>query len=77
MRIKYFSTVSETLSSVKQEGNRAAFIINPTSLDEILKVTEAGLVMPRKATYFYPKVSSGLLINLINPMESVVDISGD
>ncbi|MDR3135818.1 MAG: DUF1015 domain-containing protein [Deltaproteobacteria bacterium] len=69
--ISYFSSIDETVKAVNQEGNRAAFILNPTSLEEIIKVAEAGMTMPRKATYFYPKVSSGVVLNLVNPMESV------
>ncbi|MDR1165476.1 MAG: DUF1015 domain-containing protein [Deltaproteobacteria bacterium] len=66
------SYVSEARGAARQvaDGERAAFILNPTSLAEILKVTEAGYVMPRKATYFYPKVSNGLVINLLDPLET-------
>jgi uncharacterized protein (DUF1015 family) len=69
--INYVSSVNEAIASVKTNESRAAFILNATSVDEILKVTEEGLVMPRKATYFYPKVSTGLVINLIDPQEPV------
>jgi uncharacterized protein (DUF1015 family) len=27
--------------------------------------------MPRKSTYFYPKVMTGLIMNLINPEEEI------
>ncbi|MDR1035918.1 MAG: DUF1015 domain-containing protein [Deltaproteobacteria bacterium] len=69
-RISYISDASSAFRLV-EGGERAAFILNPTSLAEILKVTESGYVMPRKATYFYPKVTNGLVINLIDPEESV------
>lgn len=69
--ISYVSEAEKAIQLVDQEGKRAAFILNPTSLAEILKVTESGYVMPRKATYFYPKVETGLVVNLIDPMEKV------
>jgi uncharacterized protein (DUF1015 family) len=69
-RISYISDANEAFRLV-ESGERAAFILNPTSLAEILKVTESGYVMPRKATYFYPKVSNGLVINLVDPSERV------
>ncbi|MDR0620795.1 MAG: DUF1015 domain-containing protein [Deltaproteobacteria bacterium] len=72
--ISYFSSIQETVEAVNKNGNRAAFILNPTSLEEIIKVAEDGMTMPRKATYFYPKVSSGVVFNLVNPMESVPDL---
>ncbi|MDR2339126.1 MAG: DUF1015 domain-containing protein [Deltaproteobacteria bacterium] len=68
--ISYVSQVGEALNLV-DGGDRAAFILNPTSLADILKVTEAGFVMPRKATYFYPKVMNGLVTNIVDPMETV------
>jgi uncharacterized protein (DUF1015 family) len=71
--ISYFSSIAETVAAVNQNGNRAAFILNATSLEEIIKVAEDGMTMPRKATYFYPKVSSGVVFNLVDPMESLVD----
>jgi uncharacterized protein (DUF1015 family) len=69
-RISYISDASSAFRLV-ESGERAAFIMNPTSLAEILKVTESGYVMPRKATYFYPKVTTGLVVNLIDPEETV------
>jgi uncharacterized protein (DUF1015 family) len=74
--VSYFSSVAEAVGAVDEGGLRAAFIVNPTSLGEILKVTEGGMVMPRKATYFYPKVSNGVVFNLVDPMESIPDVLG-
>ncbi|MDR1658685.1 MAG: DUF1015 domain-containing protein [Deltaproteobacteria bacterium] len=72
--ISYVYSIEQAIEAVNERNHRAAFIINATSLDEILKVTETGRVMPRKATYFYPKVSNGLVFNLIDPMESIVEL---
>jgi hypothetical protein len=41
----------------------AAFILNPTNVAQVCKIARQGLVMPRKATYFYPKVTTGLVFN--------------
>ena len=40
-----------------------AFILNPPSLRQVCDVADRGLVMPRKATYFFPKVITGLVMN--------------
>jgi uncharacterized protein (DUF1015 family) len=72
--ISYVYSIEQATEAVNLRDHRAAFIINPTSLDEILKITEGGRLMPRKSTYFYPKVSSGLVFNLVDPMESLVDL---
>ena len=39
------------------------FILNPLTIDKIRKVSENGLVMPQKSTFFYPKLTTGLIIN--------------
>ncbi|MBN1574861.1 MAG: DUF1015 domain-containing protein [Deltaproteobacteria bacterium] len=44
------------------DGRRAAFLINPTDMEDVKTVSLAGERMPQKSTYFYPKVSSGLLL---------------
>ncbi|MDR1607838.1 MAG: DUF1015 domain-containing protein [Deltaproteobacteria bacterium] len=69
--IHYISSTTEAVRLITADQARAAFIINPTSLDEILRVTEDGLLMPRKATYFYPKVSNGLVVNPLDPAEII------
>lgn len=44
-----------------------AFALAPVELDEILDRADEGRVMPPKATYFHPKVRSGLLVRLHVP----------
>jgi uncharacterized protein (DUF1015 family) len=39
----------------------AAVMLNATSVEQVVAVADAGLVMPYKATYFTPKVPSGLV----------------
>ena len=46
----------------KQEG-LAAFILRPTTVEEIKDVALCGEKMPPKSTYFYPKLLSGLLMH--------------
>ncbi|MBI4502483.1 MAG: DUF1015 domain-containing protein [Gemmatimonadetes bacterium] len=44
-------------------GNAAAgVLLNPTKVSDVLKVADAGEVMPPKSTYFIPKVPSGLVL---------------
>jgi uncharacterized protein (DUF1015 family) len=37
----------------------------------VKEVAGNGLVMPRKSTYFYPKVVTGLVLNKIDPHEVI------
>ncbi|MHB9073624.1 MAG: DUF1015 domain-containing protein [Desulfobaccales bacterium] len=69
---KYTSKISEAVAAVTKGEARLAFLLNPTRIEQVQGVASAGLVMPRKSTYFYPKVMSGLILNPINPQEEIV-----
>ncbi len=50
---------------VKQGGASAAFTFYPVSVEELMKISDAGEIMPPKSTWFEPKLRDGLLIYLI------------
>lgn len=43
-----------------------AFAMYPTSLDQLLGVSDAGLIMPPKTTWFEPKLRSGLFVHTLD-----------
>ena len=54
------------LERLVNEGNAAvAFSLFPTSIEDLLKVSDAGEIMPPKSTWFEPKLRDGLLIHTI------------
>jgi uncharacterized protein (DUF1015 family) len=61
--IAYSSIETEAIDAVSAGGGELAFILNPTSIDQVRTVAEQGLIMPRKSTYFYPKVITGQVLN--------------
>jgi uncharacterized protein (DUF1015 family) len=40
-----------------------AFSLHPTTLDQLMAVSDAGHVMPPKSTWFEPKLRSGLFVH--------------
>jgi uncharacterized protein (DUF1015 family) len=42
----------------------AAFSLFPTTMDDMLTVSDAGEIMPPKSTWFEPKLKDGLLVHL-------------
>jgi uncharacterized protein (DUF1015 family) len=52
----------EAVAAVQSGTYEAGFYVNPTRIEQVQEVASAGLIMPHKATYFYPKVGSGLVI---------------
>jgi uncharacterized protein (DUF1015 family) len=65
-RILYTSEADNALNAVCAGKCAMALILNPTKLCQIQEISDAGLTMPRKSTYFYPKVMTGLVINRIS-----------
>ncbi|BBO72404.1 phosphatase [Desulfosarcina alkanivorans] len=63
--IGYASTADEALRSIDTGAYDAAFILNPTRIEQVQEVARKGLIMPRKSTYFFPKVKSGLVMNTL------------
>ncbi|MEW5876576.1 MAG: DUF1015 domain-containing protein [Acidobacteriota bacterium] len=57
------------LSALEQrvaEGWAVAFALYPTSLEQVMAVADAGLIMPPKSTWFEPKLRSGLLVRTLD-----------
>ena len=65
--LTYETTGTQSLAdSVDAAGQGCAFSLFPTSVEELLRVADAGEVMPPKSTWFEPKLASGLMVNLID-----------
>lgn len=60
--ITYSSKEKEALEIVRSENYDVTFILNPTKMEQVRQVAHEGLIMPRKSTYFYPKVISGHIL---------------
>jgi len=56
------SAIDDSIARIDSGQKQVAFFMNPVKIKELKAVTDAGERMPQKATYFYPKVYSGLTI---------------
>jgi uncharacterized protein (DUF1015 family) len=57
---------SKELERLVNEGKTAvAFSLFPTTIEDLLRVSDAGEIMPPKSTWFEPKLRDGLLIHTI------------
>ena len=52
------------ISEVDKGRFSFAILLNPVKIAEIRDVAFLGNRMPQKSTYFYPKVLTGLVINV-------------
>jgi uncharacterized protein (DUF1015 family) len=59
--VTYTPQRSEAVAAVDRGDAEAAFLLRPTPLDAVFERARRGEVMPQKTTYFFPKLTSGLL----------------
>lgn len=45
---------------------KLAFAMNPTSVNELINIADAGKIMPPKSTWFEPKLRDGLFIHFLD-----------
>ncbi|MGH7522232.1 MAG: DUF1015 domain-containing protein [Gemmatimonadales bacterium] len=60
--VRYVADATEALNMVQHGGAAVAVLLNPTRVEQVFAVADAGDVMPPKSTYFIPKVPSGLVL---------------
>lgn len=62
--------IDRSIEKVDTRSCQAVFFVNPTRIEQVQAIAAAGEKMPQKSTFFYPKVYSGVTINIlpIDPM---------
>ena len=63
-KIEYTPVISEAIEKALDGDVQISFILNPTRVDQMREAAERGYKMPQKSTYFYPKLSSGMVLNV-------------
>ena len=61
--VTYKVDMVEALNRVDSGEFDLAFFMNATRISEVRNLAEKGIRLPQKATFFYPKLLSGLVIN--------------
>ena len=60
--VTYTPSAAEAVAAVDRGEAEAAFLLRPTPIEDVWAVARRGDVMPQKSTFFYPKLTSGLLL---------------
>lgn len=58
----YVRDVKRVLELLAAKKGAAAFLLNPTPLEQVVRIVSAGIKMPHKSTYFFPKIITGLVV---------------
>jgi len=60
--VTYTPQRADAEAAVDRGDAEGAFLLRPTRIDAVWEVARRGDVMPQKSTFFYPKLTSGLLL---------------
>src|SRR5438067_5744711 len=60
--LSYTPQRAEAVAAVDRGEAEAAFLLRPTRIEDVFTRAREGQVLPQKTTYFYPKLTSGLLL---------------
>ncbi len=66
LNIEYMKDAEDADRRVHDGSAEIVFFMNPTKVQEVKEVAAAGERMPQKATYFYPKLLTGLVMHKID-----------
>ncbi len=65
LNIHYIQKVGDCVDEIASGKSQIAFFVNPTKIEQVRNVAKAGFTMPQKSTFFYPKLVSGFVLNLM------------
>jgi uncharacterized protein (DUF1015 family) len=61
--VGYTAYADEAVAAVDRGDAAAAFLLQPVTVDQVARFAHAGETMPQKSTFFYPKLTSGLIFH--------------
>jgi uncharacterized protein (DUF1015 family) len=61
--VSYTPQREEAVATVDRGDAEAAFLLRPTRIEDVWAVARRGQTLPEKSTYFFPKLTSGLLFH--------------
>ena len=64
-RIQFHPEAEEAAAALSP--GELLFVLRPTPTQQVLDVADAGLTMPHKSTFFYPKILTGMVLRSVDP----------
>jgi hypothetical protein len=62
-RVTYIHDHEQAMERVNSGDSQMAFLVKPFPMNQFYDVVSQGQRLPRKSTFFYPKLPTGLVIN--------------
>ena len=64
--VHFTADITEAYTSTVEGPHAIAFLLNGTPAQQVIDVADAGEVMPQKTTFYYPKLATGMVFNLLD-----------
>jgi len=64
--LRYIRGLDAAIAEARSGAAQIAFLLRPTSIEQVADTSFSGGVMPQKSTDFYPKLLSGMTIYRID-----------
>ena len=64
--VDFAADATEAYSLTADGPYSIAFLVNGTPVQQVIDVADAGEVMPQKTTFYYPKLATGMVFNLLD-----------
>jgi uncharacterized protein (DUF1015 family) len=61
--VSYTAYADEAIATVDRGDAAAAFLLQPVTVEQVARFAHAGETMPQKSTFFFPTLTSGLLVH--------------
>jgi uncharacterized protein (DUF1015 family) len=61
--VSYTAYADEAVAAVDRGEAEAAFLLQPVTVEQVARFARSGETMPQKSTFFFPKLTSGLLLH--------------
>ncbi len=66
LNLRYVQGLTAAFDQVRNGSAQLAFALRATPIEQVKGAARAGQTLPQKSTFFYPKLLSGLVLNLMN-----------
>tara|TARA_B100000700_G_scaffold331786_1_gene468720 strand:+ start:9971 stop:11173 length:1203 start_codon:yes stop_codon:yes gene_type:complete len=64
--VLFTASATEAFELIQSSKAEIAFLVNPTPVQQVIDIANVGDVMPQKTTFFYPKLATGLVLNVLD-----------
>ena len=65
-RVGFTSEAEDAWRKIEDGHYQLAFLVNAVRVEQVIAVADAGELMPQKATFFYPKLATGMVLNPVD-----------